>query len=101
MPVYQFKNTETDEVFEDILSIAKKEELLEKNPHIHQVPTGFTIVGGVGDNMDAKTPDGFKEVLAKIGEKYDDSPLADRYTKNKSNKQIKAREIVKNHWKNQ
>lgn len=100
MPVYHFKNTETGEVFEDFISISQKEELLKKNPHIQQVPTGFTIVGGVGDNMDAKTDDGFKEVMAKISEKHPGSPLADRYGKNKSLKRSKTESIVDKHWKN-
>ena len=100
MPVYHFKNTETGEVFEDFISISKKEELLKKNPHIHQVPTGFTVVGGVGDNMDAKTDDGFKEVMAKIAEKNPGSPLADRYAKNKTLKRSKTESIVNKYWKN-
>lgn len=100
MPVYQFRNTETGEVFEDFISIATKEELLQKNPHIQQVPTGFAIVGGVGDNMEAKTDDTFKEVMAKIAEKNPGSPLADRYAKNKTLKRSKTEQIVNKHWKN-
>jgi len=100
MPVYHFRNTETNEVFEDFISIAAKEELLKKNPHIEQVPTGFTIVGGVGDNMEAKTDDTFKEVMAKIAEKNPGSPLADRYAKNKTLKRSKTETIVEKHWRN-
>jgi len=100
MPVYQFRNTKTGEVFEDFISIAAKEELLQKNPHIKQVPTGFAIVGGVGDNMDARTDDTFKEVMAKIAEKNPGSPLADRYAKNKTLKRSKTEQIVNKHWKN-
>lgn len=99
MPVYHFRNTKTGEVFEDLISISAKEELLKNNPHIQQIPTGFTIVGGVGDNMDAKTDDGFKEVMAKISEKHPGSPLADRYGKNKSIKRSKTEQIVKQHKK--
>lgn len=100
MPVYHFKNTETGEVFEDFISISAKEDLLKKNPHIQQVPTGFAIVGGVGDNVDAKTDDTFKEVMAKIAEKNPGSPLADRYAKNKTLKRSKTEQIVDKHWKN-
>lgn len=99
MPIYHFRNKETGEVFEDMMSISSKEELLKNNSHIEQVPTGFTIVGGVGDNMDAKTDDGFKEVMAKIAEKNPGSPLADRYAKNKTIKRAKTESIVREHKK--
>ena len=99
MPIYHFRNNETGEVFEDMMSISNKEELLKNNSHIEQVPTGFTIVGGVGDNIDAKTDDGFKEVMAKIAEKNPGSPLADRYAKNKTIKRSRTEQIVSKHKK--
>ena len=43
-----------------------------------------------------KMPDGFKEVLAKVGENHPDSRLGREYG-NKTNAQIKAREIVRKH----
>ena len=96
MPIYQFKNTETGEEFEDMISISSKDNLLEMNPHIQQVPTGFTVVTGVGDNRQKGVPNGFKDVLSKIGEKYQGSPLADEYVK-KSVKEAKVDQI-KQKW---
>ena len=78
------------------MSIASKDEYLKANPHITQVPTGFTIVTGVGDNRQKGQSDGFKEVLSKIGEKFPNSPLADEYVK-KSNKEVKTAQIHKKH----
>lgn len=102
MPIYQFRNIETGEEFEDILSISRKEELLNLNPHIKQVPTLFGIVSGVG-SIDSKTDNTWKEVLAKVAEGHPNSEVADRYGKNQTHKQIKTREIHKKYqekWKN-
>ena len=103
MPTYKFYDSETKETFEDFLSISTKDELLEKNPHIKQLPTSFGIVSGVG-TIDGKTDSGFKEVLSKISEAHPDSPLADRYGSNKSMKDIKTKSVVDKYrtkWRNQ
>lgn len=95
MPTYKFRNTETNEEFEDFLSITKKEELLKLNPHIEQVPTGFAIVSMVG-GIDSKTDNTWKEVLSKVGEAHPNSPVGERYHK-KSIKEIKTKQIYKKH----
>uniref|UniRef100_A0A6C0JSR6 Uncharacterized protein n=1 Tax=viral metagenome TaxID=1070528 RepID=A0A6C0JSR6_9ZZZZ len=97
MPTYRFRNKETGEEFEDILSISKKEELLLKNPDIEQLITGCMIVTSIG-SLDSKTSDGWKEVLSKVAENHPASPLADRYGR-KTIKQNKTRDIVKQHVK--
>jgi hypothetical protein len=97
MPTYRFLNTETGEEFEDFLSNTKKEELLEKNPHINQMPSAFSIVSMVG-TYEGKTDDTWKEVLHKVSEAHPDSPVAHRYGK-KTTHQIKSRQIY-NKWKN-
>lgn len=101
MPLYQFRNTETGEEFEDLISIANKEELLEKNPHIKQVPTTFSVVSGVG-SIDSKTDDTWKEVLSKVAEAHPDSPVGQRYHK-QSIKEINTKQIIQKHrekWRN-
>lgn len=95
MPTYRFKNNETGEEFDDFISNSRREELLEKNPHISQVPTPFGIVSTTG-SIDSKTDGGWKEVLGKVSEKHPDSPLADRYGK-KSIKEIKTKQVVEKH----
>lgn len=102
MPTFMFQNTETGEEFEDFISNSKKVELLEKNPHIRQLPTTFAIVGGIG-SVDSGTDNGWKEVLSKVSENHPESPLADRYGK-RSIKQIKTQQAVSKHigrWKNE
>ncbi len=37
MPQYKFENTETGEVWEEIMSISGREKYLEENPHIKQL----------------------------------------------------------------
>ncbi len=36
MPTYTFTNTETQEVFTEIMSISDRDKFLENNPHIKQ-----------------------------------------------------------------
>jgi hypothetical protein len=101
MPTFNFINTETGEKFEDFLSNSKKEELLEKNPHIRQLPSAFSVVTMTG-SLDSKTDNTWKEVLAKVAEAHPDSNVGQRYGK-KSIKQIKTDKIVEKHigkWKN-
>ena len=97
MPTFKFRNTETGEEFEDFLSNARREELLEKNPHIKQMPSSFAIVSTTG-TIDGKTDDGWKEMQSKIAEAHPDSPFADRYGK-KSIKDIKTKAVVDKHRK--
>lgn len=103
MPTFRFMNTETGEEFEDFLSNSSKEELLAKNPHIHQMPSAFSIVSGVGD-LYSKTDDTWKEVLSKVAEAHPESDAAMKYgLGQKSIKQTKTKEILKKHrdkWKN-
>ena len=95
MPTYRFKNNETGEEFDDFISNSRREELLEKNPHISQVPTPFGIVSTIG-SIDSKTDGGWKEVLGKVTDAHPDSPLADRYGK-KSIKEVKTKQVVEKH----
>jgi hypothetical protein len=52
-----------------------------------------------GSGVETRQPDTFKEVLAKIGEAHPSSPLAARYRKNKTIKEIRTREVVDKHRK--
>jgi hypothetical protein len=101
MPTFKFLNTETSEEFEDFLTNSRKEELLQKNPHIQQMPTSFGITSMSG-SFDSKTDDTWKEVLSKVAEAHPESPVGERYGK-KSIKDVRTRNIVDTHfrkWKN-
>jgi hypothetical protein len=80
MPTYEFKNTETGEVFEKLLGISAKEEYLKDNPHIQQYFSKFpgmmrgTDKWNPANNKDA----GWNENLARIAEANPNSALAEK-----------------------
>lgn len=56
-----------------------------------------SYAGRTFSHVSDRTDNTFKEVLAKIGESHTASPLAEKYRKNKTIKEIKTKEIVKKH----
>lgn len=74
MPLYNLKNTETEEVFEKFMKISEMEALLLENLHIiqwHETPPTFSY-------NDSKKPDsGFREVLQKIKSKHKGNTIND------------------------
>ena len=65
MPLYDFKDTKTDEVFEKFMSIATREEYLKENPNIEPVLSTPPLIDPV--TLGVRRPDqGFKEVLQRI-----------------------------------
>ena len=94
MPSYNFKNTETGEEFEEFFTIANREKFLEQNPHIQQLPSMFSMVGGHGDRI--KNDGGWKDNMSRIAEAHPGSPLASRYGKD-STKNINTRNVLKKH----
>ena len=93
MPLYEFKDKETGEVFEMRMTIPDKETWLKKNPHVKQVISAPNIVRGVSVKNKLG---GFNEVLQKVGEKHPDSSL-DKQVNRRTSKQIKTAEVIKNH----
>lgn len=73
MPTYDFRNTETGEVFELFMKIAEKEQYLLDNPKLEQAL--LTAPAFTGDHITLKKDSGFKEVLQKIHEKTPGSQL--------------------------
>ena len=91
MPTYNFIDTETNEEFEVVMKIAEREEFLKENPQIQPILTAPALISGTSSYQ--KVPDGFKEVLSKVGEAHPDSKIGREYG-NKTNAQVKARDIV-------
>jgi hypothetical protein len=81
MPLYDFKNKDTGEVFEKMMSISAKEEYLAANPNVESVLGANMLIDPVRLGV-RKTDQGFKEVLQRIHEKTPGSQL------NQSAKQI-------------
>jgi hypothetical protein len=91
MPTYNFIDTETDEEFEVVMKIAEREEFLKENPQVQPIISAPALISGSGSYQ--KVPEGFKEVLAKVGENHPDSRIGREYG-NKTIAQVKARDIV-------
>ena len=93
MPYYNFKNKETGEEFEEFFTISGREEFLEQNPHITQLPSMVSIVSDTGG---IKNDSGWGDNMQRIAEAHPGSPLARRYGK-KSTKEINTRNVLKKH----
>lgn len=65
MPTYEFRNTETGELFEKIMRNSVREEYLKENPHIQQLLSTATLIDPVRLGI-RKVDQGFKQVLEKI-----------------------------------
>tara|TARA_B100001057_G_scaffold490077_1_gene577629 strand:+ start:301 stop:546 length:246 start_codon:yes stop_codon:yes gene_type:complete len=66
MPTYEFKNTETDEVFEKIMKYDDKVKFLEENPHIQSYYSKLNIDYDGGGSVLSKAGSGWKEVQDRI-----------------------------------
>lgn len=96
MPTYNFIDTETQEEFEVVMKISEREEFLKENPQVQSIISAPALISGTGSYQ--KVPDGFKEVLSKIGEAHPDSRVGREYG-NKTIAQVKARDIVEKYKK--
>ena len=93
MPTYTFKDTKSDEYFEEIMSYDEKVRFLKECPWISSVLDGINIVAGVGVDSRIKNDDGLHENLQRIGEAHPNSELASRYVK-RSAKEAKTETAV-------
>lgn len=67
MPTYTFRDKNSGEEWDDIMSISDKEKYLEENPHIEQLI--FKKALGICDpvRLSVRKPDhGFNDVLKKV-----------------------------------
>jgi hypothetical protein len=94
MPTYTFKDIETQEVFDVIMSMRDLDEYKKENPNHERY---FDDVPGLISGSGKKVDGGFKDVLTKISEAHPDSPLAQENLR-KSIKQVKTERVVKE-WK--
>lgn len=75
MPTYDFRNKDTGEIFERIMSVSAKEEFLKENPNMESYHGEPPAMGDSVRLRVRKTDNGFKEVLQKIHEKTAGSQL--------------------------
>lgn len=93
MPSYTFKNNDTDEIWDEIMSWDERCSFLDDNPHIKQIIikapqlVRSQYVGGI------KNDDGWKENLSRIAEAHPGSELA-RTHGSKDAKTVKTQTAV-------
>ena len=78
MPTYSFRDKNTDETFDRLMTYSQKVEFLQENPHLE---SGILSAPGIGDpvRLGLKKPDqSFRDVLKHIKAKK-------AYTGNKIN----------------
>jgi len=80
MPTYTFRNSDTGEVFDKLMSWKDREAYLAANPHFE------SIIGApaMGDSVRLgirKNDDGFREVLSKISSANYRSNLKDKLSR--------------------
>tara|TARA_B100000424_G_C22485056_1_gene282621 strand:- start:28 stop:381 length:354 start_codon:yes stop_codon:yes gene_type:complete len=94
MPTYKFKNTDTEEEFEDFMTMKERETFLSENPHIQPLLTTAALVG---DHIINRMDGGMKETFSRIAEAHPNSPLSDRFGSSRNSKQKKVENIGKKH----
>lgn len=93
MPIYSFRDTETDEVFDIMMSIKDLDEYKTQHPtHERYIDGAPNIVSGV--SIKDKVAGGFRDVLSKISDAHPDSPLADTHGR-KSIKQVQTERAIR------
>lgn len=80
MPLYTFRNTKTEEVFEKMMSFTDRQIFLEQNPDV-EVIIGSPSIGDPVRLGVRKADDGFREVLSKIGSANYRSNLSDKLSR--------------------
>lgn len=92
MPIYEFRDKETGETWEEFLSMSGKDEYLKNNPHTEIVIGAPALISGIA-GVTHKNDGGFKDLLNRIGNANPTSPLAQQYG-DKGIKASKTREAV-------
>jgi hypothetical protein len=80
MPTYTFRNTETEEIFDKIMSWNSREDYLKENPNL-EVIIGAPAMGDSVRLGITKPDQGFNEVLSKIHAANYRSNLADKLSR--------------------
>ena len=76
MPIYTFRNKNTNEVSEEVLFMNDLDQFIEDNPHMEQIITTPTsLVHEKGTNL--RVPDSFRETMSKIKDKFKINSIKD------------------------
>ena len=92
MPVYDFRNNETGEEWEDKMSYDDM-KALTADGKIVILYKQMNFVHAAGSDGGGKVPDHFKEVMSRVAEQNPNTPVAEKWG-SKSIKDVKTRDAV-------
>ena len=92
MPIYTFRDTNTKEEFDIMMSYKDLDAYAEANPEHERVFGAPAIVSGV--SITGKMDSGFKDVLSKISDAHPNSPLAENHGR-RSIKQVQTERAIR------
>lgn len=92
MPLYSYRDKNTNEEFDVMMSYKDLEAYAAAHPDHERVYYAPAIVSGV--SLTGKLDSGFKDVLSKISDAHPESPLADRH-RSRSVKEVQTQRAVK------
>lgn len=92
MPIYTFRDKNTKEEFDIMMSFKDLDAYAEANPDHERVFGAPAIVSGV--SLTGKMDSGFKDVLSKISDAHPESPLAERH-RSRSTKEVQTQRAIK------
>ena len=97
---YTFQNKKTGKIKIVEMKMSEYDDFVKKNPNLVRYHDSVpALASSRGGDVDSKTDNTWKEVLAKIGEQNPRSPLGDKYRKNKTVKESKTNQILDKHMK--
>jgi len=92
LPVYDLKNNETGEEWEDRMSYEDMKDLTADGK-ITILYKKVNFIYAAGSDGGGKVPDHFKEVMSRVAEQNPNTPVAEKYG-SRSAKDVKTREAV-------
>lgn len=69
MPVYTFKDINTNDQFTTVMSMSEREEYLKANPHIQQQIIAAPALGDSIRMGMVKPPESFRDILREVKKK--------------------------------
>ena len=94
MPTYIITNTETNKTSEKFCTWNELETFLEENPNFKKELSAPNFISGI-EGKTFKVDNGFTENMQRISEAHPNSPMAEKYGTNRTNKDKKTFDTVK------
>jgi len=92
MPIYTYRDPETEETWDELWSYDSHKQFLSDNPELHQILHAPAVISGIS-GVTHKNDSGFNDMMSRIATANPTSPLAQQYG-DKGIKSSKTREAV-------